>query len=296
MRALKGRTSALRRRLVTLAALTAVISLSAVFVAPPAQAANAIEQQYNVAGSWAVSTQTVTSGSNTYKLFYPTNLGQGGVRHPVITWANGTGGTPDNYTGLLNRLASWGYVVVASTSGSTGSGTMILAGAQYIVAEDTTAGSIFNGKIDTAKVGAAGHSQGASGALNAHTASGGLIKSVLVFNIPNPIWVSAQHRTNWALVTKPVMFMTGGNDGLISSASGNTGYYNQVAGAAAKASLNGAGHNTIQGNGGGYLGYALAWFQYTLRSDATARTAFVGSPPELNTNAAWANQAEKNLP
>ena len=296
MRALKGRTSALRRRLATLVALTAVISLSAVFVAPPAQAANTIEQQFNVAGTWSVSTQTVTVSGNGYKLFYPTNLGQGGVRHPIITWANGTGGVPDNYTGLLNRLASWGYVVVASTSGTTGPGTLVLAGAQWMVAQDTTAGSIFNGKLDTAKVGAAGHSQGASGALNAQTASGGLIKSVLVYNIPNPIWVGAESVTNWSLVNKPVMFMTGGNDWLISSASGNTGYYNQVAGAAAKASLNGAGHNTIQNTGGGFLGYSVAWFEYTLRGNATARASFVGSPPELNTNSAWANQAEKNLP
>ena len=296
MRALKGRTSALRRRLATLAAVTAVLSLSAVFVAPPAQAANTIEQQYNVAGTWAVSTQTVVDGANTYKLFYPTNLGAGGVDHPIITWANGTSANPDNYTGLLNRLASWGYVVVASTSGTTGNGTMVLAGAQYMVAQNTTVGSIFNGNLDTTKVGAAGHSQGASGALNATTASGGLIKSTLVFDLPNPIWVGAGDVTNFSLITNPVMFMTGGNDWLISSASGNTGYYNQVSGAAAKASLNGAGHNTIQGTGGGYLGYALAWFQYTLRGDTTARASYVGSPPEINTNSAWANQAEKNLP
>jgi hypothetical protein len=297
MRALKGRTSALRRRLVTLAALTAVISLSAVFVAPPAQAANTIEQQFNVAGSFgAVSTQTVTVNGNGYKLFYPTTLGANGYHHPIITWANGTSANPDNYTGLLNRLASWGYVVVASTSGTTGPGTLVVAGAQWMVAQNTTAGSIFNGKLDTTKVGAAGHSQGASGAINATTLSGGLIKSTLVFDLPNPVWVGAESAMNFSLITKPIMFMTGGNDWLISSASGNTGYYNQVAGAAAKASLNGAGHNTIQGTGGGYLGYTVAWFEYTLKGNTTARSAYVGSPPEINTNSAWANQAEKNLP
>jgi hypothetical protein len=185
---------------------------------------------------------------------------------------------------------------VAGTSTATGTGAQALRGAQWMVGQNTTAGSIFNGKLDTAKVGAAGHSQGASGALNATTASSGLIKSTLVFNLPNPSWVSAEHVTNFSLIVNPVMFMTGGNDWLISSASGNTGYYNQVAGAAAKASLNGAGHNTIQNTGGGYLGYAVAWFKYTLEGDTTARAAFVGSPPELNTNSAWSNQAEKNLP
>jgi hypothetical protein len=35
---------------------------------------------------------------------------------------------------------------------------------------------------------------------------------------------------------------------------------------------------------------------YVLRNDSTARGAFVGSPPEINTNTSWSNQAEKNLP
>ena len=44
--------------------------------------------------------------------------------------------------------------------------------------------------------------------------------------------------------------------------------------------LTGAGHNTIQGTGGGFLGYITAWLMYQLEGGATARQVFVG-PREL---------------
>ena len=273
-----------------------IAAVAVVLSASPTHAASTIETHYNVAGPWAVSTATVTVSSGTFELYYPTDLGAGGVDHPIITWGNGTNATPANYPGLLNRLASWGFVVVASTSTATGSGDEVLAGANYMVNQNGDPSSVFYQRLDPSRVGAAGHSQGASGALNATTKSNGLITSTVVFNLPNPIWVSAQHKTDFTKIVRPVLFLTGSRDTLISSASGNTGYYNQVAGPAAKAVLGGADHNTVQNTGGGYLGYLVAWFDYTLRGDTYARGAFVGSPPEINTNTAWSNQAEKNLP
>ena len=272
-----------------------IAAVAVVLLASPTHAASTIETHYNVAGPWAVTTATVTVSSGTFELYYPTDLGAGGVDHPIITWGNGTNATPANYPGLLNRLASWGFVVVASTSTATGSGDEVLAGANYLVSQNGDPSSVFYQRLDPSRVGAAGHSQGASGALNATTKSNGLITSTVVFNLPNPIWVSSQHKTDFTKIVRPVLFLTGSRDTLISSASGNTGYYNQVAGPAAKAVLGGADHNTVQNTGGGYLGYLVAWFDYTLRGDTYARGAFVGSPPEINTNTAWSNQAEKNL-
>jgi len=285
-----------RRFLGTTAVLSALVTALGAFVPSPAGAASAIETQYKTAGTWAVSTANVSDASGSYVLYYPTNLGAGGVDHPIVTWGNGTGATPSNYTGVLTHLASWGFAVVASTSGTTGSGDEVLAGANYLVAQNANPSSQFYGDLDVTKVAAAGHSQGASGALNATTQSGGLIDTTITFNLPNPSWVGAEHVTDFTQITKPVLFLTGSNDWLISSTSGQTGYYNKVAGAAAKASLKGAGHNNIQGNGGGYLGYFTAWLLYTLNGNTTARGAFVGSPPEINTNTNWQNQAEKNLP
>jgi pimeloyl-ACP methyl ester carboxylesterase len=263
-----------------------------------ATAANAIESVYKVAGTFAVSTANVTDGSGTviYNLYYPTNLGAGGLQHPIITWGNGTNAVPSNYWGLLNHLASWGFVVVASTDTTTGKGDEILAGANYMVQQNSNPASIFYQKLDTAHVGAIGHSQGAGGVVNATNKSNGLIKTTVPIALPNQIWVSAGDEYYVQQLTVPVLFLGGSSDIIIASPSTLTGYYNQVPGAAAVAVLKGAGHNTIQNGGGGFLGYINAWMMYRLRNDNTARGAFVGSPPEINTNTSWQNQAEKNLP
>lgn len=267
-------------------------------LARPVTAANAIESIYKATGSFAVSTSNVTdsSGAVIYNLYYPTTLGAGGLLHPIITWGNGTNAQPSNYWGLLNQLASWGFVVVASTDPTTGTGSEMLAAANYMVQQNGTAGSIFYHKLDTTRVGAIGHSQGAGGAVNATNNSGGLIKTVVPIALPNTVWVSPGDEYYVQLLTVPVLFLGGSSDILIASPSTVTGFYSQVPGAAAVAVLKGAGHNTIQNTGGGFLGYITAWMMYTLRNDATARGAFVGSPPEINTNTAWQNQAEKNLP
>jgi pimeloyl-ACP methyl ester carboxylesterase len=263
----------------------------------PAAAANAIETTYKTAGTFSVSTSTVTSGGLTYNLYYPTQLGTGGMRHPIITWGNGTNATPSNYYGLLNHLASWGFVVVAVDDPTTGTGAEMLAAAQYMVARDSDSTSIFYQKLDTTKVGAVGHSQGAGGTVNATNHSSGLIKTAVTIALPNQVWVSAGDEYYVDQLTVPVLFLGGASDIIIASPATQTGYYNQVPGAAAVAVLKGAGHNTIQNTGGGFLGYINAWLMYVLRSDSTARGAFVGAPPEINTNtASWSNQAEKNLP
>jgi hypothetical protein len=284
-----------RARLGMLLAAGVLLCLTIAGTAPPVAAASAIEQTYAVRGTWAVSTMTVSDSAGSYVVHYPTNLGANGFDHPIVTWGNGTNATPSQYTGVLDQLASWGFVAVASTSTATGSGAEVLAGARYVVNQNTTAGSIFQGKLDTAHVGAAGHSQGASGALNAAVSSGGLITSVMTNALPDPIWVSAEHKTDFTRLTASVFLTSGTSDVIISTASGQQGYYNQVIGGAAKARLKGAGHNAIQGTGGGFLGYTTAWFMYRLQGDITARGAFVGSPPEITTNASWQNTAVKGL-
>jgi predicted dienelactone hydrolase len=131
---------------------------------PAASAASAIETTYRAVGPWAVSTGSASAFGGTYKLYYPTNLGSGGFDHPILTWGNGTNATPSKYDGILTHLASWGFVVIASDSGSTGLGTQILDGAYYLVNQDANPASIFYQNLDIANVGALGHSQGAGGA------------------------------------------------------------------------------------------------------------------------------------
>ena len=110
------------------------------------------------------------------------------------------------------------------------------------------------------------------------------------------MWVNQSDIFNVAQLTVPVLFLGGSNDWLIAPPWALLEYYTEVPGAAAMLVLNGADHLTIQNSPNGYLGYITAWLMYQLQGDQNARGAFVGNPPEANTNTNWSWQAEKNLP
>ncbi len=285
------------RRLVQGSIVVVLLAVTAAFAAPPAGAASVIETTYKAKGAWATATTAGTDASGRpFTVFHPASLGANGVKHPIVTWGNGSGSTPANYAATLTHLASWGFVVVASNSGQTGYGTEVWAATQAVIQLGSTPGSVFNGKLDTTKVGAAGHSQGATGAVNAMVKSNGVITSVAPVAFVDPFWFGDKAQMpDWTKVTKPIFFISATGDFLASQAQQTT-YYNGISGPAAKAAIKGGGHNTIQQANNAQLGYLTAWFRYTLQGDTTARQAFVGSPPELNGNTAWTNAAEKNLP
>jgi pimeloyl-ACP methyl ester carboxylesterase len=153
-----------------------------------ASAATVIEDYYKAQGSLAVSTGTATDGLGyTYHLWYPTNMTSG---HAIISFGVGTGGTPTNYADTLDHLASWGFVVIANDNGTQGLGQYIVAGAQYMVLKNSDPASIFYNKLDTTKIGAFGHSQGAGGVLNAVLAQPTLFDGAVANALPNPSWWS----------------------------------------------------------------------------------------------------------
>lgn len=97
-----------------------------------------------------------------FTLFRPMDLQQGGLCHPVITWGNGTGSTPNLYRALLNHLASHGFVVIASNSPNVaqGSPAPMLAGVTWVLEQNADPSSVMYQRIDTTHIGATGHSQG----------------------------------------------------------------------------------------------------------------------------------------
>jgi hypothetical protein len=90
---------------------------------------------------------------------HPTDLGADGLLHPIFLWGPGGGAAPSNYEDyLLRPIASHGFVVFSAVS--TGNGQEMIAGLDWLVAENERSDSPFYQKLDTAKVGAGGHSQG----------------------------------------------------------------------------------------------------------------------------------------
>lgn len=295
-------------------ALTTAVVLLAVGVTS-ATAATPVETQFAAVGPYATTTGTITdaSGAVVYDTFYPSNYAALGFASPIVTWGNGTNATPTMYTTLLRHLASYGFTVVAPVATNTGSGRSIDAAAQKMVALNATAGSVFAGHLDTAHVGAAGHSQGAGGATRAATNDPSLITALLTFSLPNTTWIGtnpdcptkADCTYDPSRLTQPVLFIgtRGFSDSIIASPATQTAFYNSVPGHAAVGIVSqsdgrAADHNSIQdaasgGNPGGELGYATAWLLYRLRGDATAAQAFSGTAPELLRNTNWSSAAVK---
>ena len=144
-----------------LSCLLIALMLCALFV-PTAFAA---EGDATVAGITEYT--KVKSVSESYIVYYDSDLLSSAEKLPVIIWANGTFCAPASYTALLNGLARKGYIVVASSDMMSGDGTMQSKQLDFILAENEDPNSRFYQKVDTKNVAAAGHSQGGRSTVNA---------------------------------------------------------------------------------------------------------------------------------
>jgi hypothetical protein len=268
-----------------------------------------------------------------YEVFYPSAIASQPGLAPLLTWGNGTNATPGQYSVLLGHLASWGFVVVASTSPNTGTGQEMLAAEDYLVAANADPGSLFHG----AHVGAIGHSQGCDGAAHAllaadapsdSGASHAFVDTLVMIEPPGQQWTcfgstdpscpAAESFDSSSLRYGSVFFVDGSKDLLIAPPTQTPGtageqsvaaYYAATPAATprAKATRIGADHNDIQdqcavglGCAGvgpaGYLGYITAWLRYQLAGDAAAGLSFRGPDPAIDHDPAWEDAAQAALP
>ena len=114
-------------------------------------------------GSFATVTETNVGPDGAFTMFRPMDLAASGMPHPLITWGNGTGTTPDVYSFLLTHLASHGFVIIASNSMNVAQGTPppMLQGVTWVGEQNADPMSPLYQHIDMDQVGATGHSQGA---------------------------------------------------------------------------------------------------------------------------------------
>ncbi|HEX4475176.1 MAG TPA: hypothetical protein VH142_08875 [Polyangiaceae bacterium] len=120
-------------------------------------------------GPFTAVTVNNTGPMGTYTLYGPSDLTTGGPLFPVITWGNGTGTMPSTYSFLLTRLATHGFIVIASNSENVAQGTPppMLDGVTWVFQQNCDPTSPLYHHVDTAHVGATGHSQGAFATMTA---------------------------------------------------------------------------------------------------------------------------------
>lgn len=154
-----------------------------------------------------------------------------------------------------------------------------------------TKGSPLQGRIDPLRIGAAGHSQGSTGVINAHTRypEGSVFRALAAIALPALHWCDPEDKYVVGQVKTPLFIVGGMKDRMIAPLFSNLRAFEGIpAGTkAVMAMAQGAGHNEIQGTGGRYGGYLTAWLRCLLMDDAFARQAFWAEQPEIAAHPNW---------
>jgi hypothetical protein len=293
---------------------------------PPNYPTKPIELKYYHNGPWAVTVsigwKCCDSAGNKFDVYYPSNLTPPPGGFPILTWGNGTNSPSSHYSYFLKHMASWGFVVIATQDLNTGVGQTILDAANFMIAQNGVAGGAFQNKLNTAQVGAFGHSQGATGAINAMLFPGSPIKTVMPIELPAQIFCSTpQNCTDTSRISAGSIFLIDGSlDIPISPPTqlpGTTGeqsiaaYYTAVPAGLSKVkgTLIGPSHADVQGSPTcagvsigcvlgvyGYLGYPTAWMRFQLQNDSYAHGAFVNGTGEIFSETANWQYVASNVP
>ncbi len=229
--------------------------------------------------------KTTTMKMASHTVYYPQNMGQNGMKHPVIIWGNGTGTTPSSYTGILSHLASYGFVVIAANTTNAGSGAEMINGLDIMISENLKAESVFYNKLDTNKVGATGHSQGGIGAVAAALKDSRITCSVPLMGT----------KTGMGSLKSPVLAVAGSNDSIVSPTLVKR-IYSGATGTAIYAELKGATHMAPVGPlpSKEILEYTTAWFRLYLMNEVSLQRVFFSSESGINADKDW-SVTSKNI-
>lgn len=227
--------------------------------------------------------KSLTDGNK--KVYYPAALEVQNKQYPAVVWANGTGCATDTYDKLLKKIAEGGYIVVADSSVMTADGKAQIDSIDYIIGKNSDSKSIFYGKVDTAKIGAAGHSQGGRSSVNA-AQQDKRIKCIVSI-------AGASSKEEAGGLNTPALYLTGTSDMVVVSSQWCKPSYDVTEGRAVYASLKGGVHTTCMSNPDKVSGYVVSWFDAYLKNDSSAKAKFRNGG-ELSKDPAWQDFASKN--
>ena len=207
-------------------------------------------------------------------VFRPNTLGENGRTHPVILWGNGTFSWPAIYSGLLTHLASHGFIVAAANTSNAGDGSQMIACLDHVRAAHGTAGSPVYQHVDTAQIGAAGHSQGGAGTIMAGRDARVRVTAPLE---PFITWIpgggSFSKEAIWGQ-QGPMLLISGSLDAVAIPLFHQRPVYDDVNQPVFWAMKSGATHFEPIGEAGEFRGPLTAWFRAWLQGDAAAARMF----------------------
>jgi dienelactone hydrolase len=241
----------------------------------------------NEVGPEAGEADADTGAVPKFTLFRPKDMSPNGLCHPVITWGNGTGSTPNLYRSLLGLFASHGFVVIASNSKnvSRGDPKPMLVGVTWILQQNEDPTSVLYHHLDPARIGATGHSQGA---MATSQAAG---DARITTNVP----------IEGAMVQRnlhgPSMFFCGGLDDIVGC-DGAKSALNAVttlpAMYAEYLSVDHGSWMSFNNKPSVVYGAITAWMRVHLMGDDSLRPWFYGEACQLCADTGWQIQ-QKNM-
>ena len=275
-----------------------------------------IEAEYTAMGDYEVSYAEYPALDvliKQYKVWYPSALEEGSQEWPIVVMANGTGVPASRYEPIFQHLASWGFVVIGNEQQASWQGDGSEGALELLIRLNEDPESAFYQKLDLECVGAAGHSQGAIGAINGVTSqpNGWRYKALYTASTPSSRYAMT---LNWnydvSKIQIPFFMAAGtglldaGEEGLpevvedtqeisISPLWSQEENYSLIPNTTPKlrARRTGADHAEMLPWGDGYM---TAWFMYWLQGDQEAGKAFVGEGAEILSNPCW-QDLEKNI-
>ena len=213
-------------------------------------------------------------GANTVAVFPPAvaKYGMGGVRHPIVVWGNGSTNTVDIWQSFLQRVATYGFVVVAPEQTQVTAEHMSAA-IDYVIRLATDPAGPDCGKIDTTKIGSTGYSRGGGAAMT--VGANARIASTFIFAASG----------NAKNVKAPWGIVAGDMDETFAWANVKT----NVTGSpqpAFGAALAGGTHNSTPGNAKSREAY-IGWMRWRLMGEMAGRALFVGATCQLCADTAF---------
>lgn len=245
---------------------------------------------YSDFGPFETTSEDNTGPDGTYTIVRPERLGEDGFLHAPVIFGPGIGGPVASMMRLLERIASHGFVIIGRQldggPGDPENDRRMIDGLDWLIEQNTTAGSMFEGTLDVEHAVAMGYSVGGTAAVDI----GGHEAIATVVSIHG-------HRAD-AELHGTLLLLGGTNDVMRDGQSWLTPTYEASQVQTFFSLVEGADHgyigDTVDGVPGGVETPAMiAWIRYWIYNDEEAKRYFYGDDCVM-CRSPWTNTQRKN--